>query len=112
MLLTGTALWCESPVTCRLRAPPTAPPAEIMPVGSRDRGELNRTGVVIRLGVVPPTLVLANSMLPFPSIEVMGNAPPDARAGGKKKRKKSQYEKRLIKGSRTHASVRKLTNPE
>lgn len=82
MLLTGTELWCASPVTCRLRAPPPAPPAERTPVGSRDRGELNRTGVVMRLGVVLPALVLAKSMLPFPSIEVMGNAPPDARAWG------------------------------
>lgn len=82
MLLTGTALWCASPVTCRLRAPPPAPPADSIPVGSRDRGELNRTGVVIRLGVGPPALVLAKSTLPFPSMEVMGNAPPDVRAGG------------------------------
>lgn len=75
MLLTGIALWCASPVTCRLRAPPPAPPAESTPVGSRDRGELNRMG--------PPALVLAKSTLPFPSKEVMGNAPPDARAGKK-----------------------------
>lgn len=80
MLLTGIALWCASPVTCRLRAPPPAPPAENTPVGSRDRGELNRTGVVIRLGVGAPALVLAKSTLPFPSKEVRGNAPPDARA--------------------------------
>lgn len=80
MLLTGTALWCASPVTCRLRAPPPAPPGESTPAGSRDRGELKRTGVVIRLGVGPPALVLAKSMLPFPSIEVIGSAPPDARA--------------------------------
>lgn len=80
MLLTGRALWCTSPVTCRLRAPPPPPPAESTPVGSRDRGELKRTGVVIRLGVGPPELVLAKSTLPFPSIEVMGSAPPDARA--------------------------------
>lgn len=98
MLLTGTALWCVSPETCRLRAPLPTPPAESTPVGSRDRGELNRTGVVIRLGVGPPALVLAKSTFPFPSIEVMGNAPPDARAGGKKKKSLiNQYEMRSVK---------------
>lgn len=101
MLLTGTVLWCASPVTCRLRAPPPAPPAERTPVESRDRGELNRTGVVIRLGVVPPALVLAKSMLPFPSIEVMGNAPPDARAWGKREREGGKKKKKKKKQALT-----------
>ena len=89
MLLTGTctaALWCMSLVTCRFRAPPVAAPADNTLVGSSDRPEgFRRRGAVTRLGAAPPALVLANSRLPFPSMEVMGNAPPAARAGNKVK---------------------------
>lgn len=86
MLLTGsaaaaTALWCMSLVTCRFRAPPAAPPADSMLVGKMDRLEgFKRKGVVTRLGAAPPELVLANNRLPFPSMEVTGNAPLEARA--------------------------------
>lgn len=93
MLLTGgtateaTALCAASPVTCRFSAPP--PPAESMLVGNSDRPEvLKMNGAVTRPDAGAPAL--ANSMLPFPSMEVMGSAPPEVRAG------KTEEQKSLI----------------
>lgn len=68
--------------TCR--APPPAAPADTRLTGlvvSRDRFWGFRKRGCIRLGVLPAE-VLANSRLPLPSSEVMGRAPPDARAAG------------------------------
>lgn len=68
-------------VSCRLRAPPPAPPADSRLAGSREKLDgLRKRGVVTRLGAGFPVLVLANSRLVFPSMEVRGKAPPDARA--------------------------------
>lgn len=68
-------------VSCRLRAPPPAPPADSRLAGSREKLDgLRKKGVVTMLGAGFPTLLLANSRLVFPSMEVRGRAPPDARA--------------------------------
>lgn len=64
-------------VSCRLRAPP----ADSRLAGSREKLDgLKKKGVVTRLGAGFPTLVLANSRPVFPSKEVRGKAPADARA--------------------------------
>lgn len=69
--------FCTSLVTCRLRAPL----ADSRLVGSSERPDgLRKKGVVIRPDGTLPALVLANSRPVFPSMEVNGNAPPDARA--------------------------------
>lgn len=69
--------FCTSLVTCRLRAPL----ADSRLVGSSERPDgLRKKGVVIRLDGALPALVLANSRPVFPSTEVNGSAPPDARA--------------------------------
>lgn len=81
MLLAGAVVvateLCTSLVTCRLKAPP----ADSRLAGSSERPDgLRKKGVVTRLGGAFPALVLANSRLAFPSMEVKGSVPPDARA--------------------------------
>lgn len=77
----ATGLCCTSLVTCRLRAPPPAPPPDRRLAGSKEKLEgLRKKGVVIRPGAGLPALVLANRRPVFPSKDVSGRAPPDARA--------------------------------
>lgn len=67
-----------------MRAPPPAPPADRRLAGSREKPDgLRKKGVVIRPEAGFPALVLANSRPVFPSMDVRGRAPPDARAAEK-----------------------------